>query len=74
MQSLFEHGGVLVSDKFENLSQQLPVWDWVQRDFIHMKKREEIEKERQRDGKERKEGREGKGEWTGRQRRNYILT
>lgn len=50
------------------------MWDWVQRDFIHMKKREEIEKERQRDGKERKEGREGKGEWTGRQRRNYILT
>lgn len=39
-----------------------------------MKKREGTEKERQRDRKERKEGREGKGEWTGRQRKNYILT
>ena len=50
------------------------MWDWVQRDFIHMKKSEETEKQRQRDGKERKEGRERKGEWTGRQRKNYILT
>lgn len=59
---VFEHGGVLVGDEFEQLSQQPPVWDWVQRDFIHVKKREEIEKERQRDrdGKEDGEGREGR--------------
>lgn len=59
---VFEHRGVLVSDELEKLCQQPPVWDWVQGDFIHVKKREEIEKERQRDrdGKEGGEGREGR--------------
>ena len=56
---VFEHRGVLVGDELEKLCQQPPVWDWVQGDFIHVKKGRNRERKAERKGWKGRRG--GKG-------------